>query len=163
MHIGYQLLGSFMSVGTLNLSSILSTISCAPSFLAPGLRAVCLQTSQSAGLEDKRSTLPCLGPKPFYNDNQHSHSGAVMDSFWFTQSISPSCTTPQFQVHISEGNATIHMCHSSADTFNLASNVWWAEQGSGTAPKLHKYKIERLQTGLNKQGVHMNYVKRLIK
>lgn len=150
MHIRDQLLGDFMSVETLNLSSILSTISCAPSFLAPGLRAVCLQTSWLTGLEDKRSTLPCLGPKPFYNEYQQGHSGAVMDSFWFTQSVSPLCTAPQFQVHISQGNATIQLCRSFADMFNFSSAVWWAEQLSKIALKHHKHRIKRFQTGLNK-------------
>lgn len=152
-----------MSVETWNPSSTLSTISCAPSFLAAGLRAVCLQTSWPAGLEDKRSTLPCLGPKPFYNKYQHSHSGGVMDSFWFTQSVSPSRTAPQLRVHISQGNATIQLCRSFADLFTFGSTVWWAEHRSRIAPRYHKHRIERFQTGLHKQGGNMNYVKRLVK
>lgn len=152
-----------MSVETRNLSSILPTISCAPSLLASGLRTVCLQTSRPAGREDKRSTLPCFGPKPFYNEYRHSHSGGVMDSFWFTQSVSPSRTTPQLRVHISQGNATIQLCGSFADMFNFASTVWWAEHGSRIAPRYRKHGIERIQTGLHKQGGNMNYVKRLIK
>lgn len=163
MHIRYQLLGDFMSMETLNLSPSPSTISCAPSFLAPGLRAVCLQTSWPTGPEDKRSTLPRSGPKPFYNENQHGHSGAVMDSFWLTPSVSPSCTTPQFQVHISQGNATIQLCCSFADMFNFDSTVWCYSRPLFCSPKHHKHRVEKFQTGLDEQGGDMNYVKRLVK
>lgn len=130
MHIRYQLLGGFTSVETLNLPYILSTISCAASFLVPGLRAVYLQRSWA-----KHSTRPCSGQKTFSNESQHSHSGAVMDSFWFTQSVSPSCATPQFQVRISQGNATTQPCRSFADMFNFGSTFCWAQHGSRTATK----------------------------
>lgn len=130
-HTRYPLQGDFMCVEKLNLSSILSTVSCAPYFLAAELRAVCLQTSWPAGLEDKRSKLPCLRPKLFRNENQNGHSEEVMDSFRFELHEHAR----QFQVHISQRKATIQLCHSFIDMVNFGATVLLVQQRFETAPK----------------------------
>lgn len=111
-----------MSVETLNLSSILSTISCAPSFLAPRVESGVFTDEPTCRIGGQ--TLPCLGQKPAYNENQRGHRGAVMDSFWFTGT---HAHTLQFQVHISQRNAAVWLYHSFVGIFNFASTactVW---------------------------------------